>query len=177
MIVAVLISSPAGIDQLVDDLSMLDFADADLDRMLKILRGGGFADRSEVEARIVEALGAGALEKLWASGHVAITPCLRHPGNIEMARMTVEEELAKLGSEQGLAAELSEATKDPEQALDDTSVWRLTRAAEARNRASQPDQQDKVQYDLGDNGARINRDERSKLDALLEEISSGRTKR
>ena len=177
VIVAVLISSPAVIDQLVDDLSMLDFADADLDRMLKILRGGGFADRSEVEARIVEAMGAGALEKLWASGHVAITPCLRHPGNIEMARMTVEEELAKLGSEQGLAAELSEATKDPEQALDDTSVWRLTRAAEARNRASQPDQQDKVQYDLGDNGARINRDERSKLDALLEEISSGRTKR
>ena len=155
---------------------MLEFADAELDRMLKILRGGGFADRNEVEARVTEALGAGVLEKLWASGHVAITPCLRHPGNIEMARMTVEEELAKLGSEQGLAAELSEATKDPQQALDDTSLWRLTRAAEAKNRASQPDQQDKVQYDLGDNGARINRDERSKLDALLEEISSSRPK-
>ena len=176
VIIAVLVASPAVIDQLVEDLSMLEFADAELDRMLKILRGGGFADRSEVEARVTEALGAGALEKLWASGHVAITPCLRHPGNIEMARMTVEEELAKLGSEQGLAAELSEATKDPQQALDDTSLWRLTRAAEAKNRASQPDQQDKVQYDLGDNGARINRDERSKLDALLEEISSSRPK-
>ena len=176
VIIAVLVASPAVIDQLVEDLSMLEFADAELDRMLKILRGGGFADRNEVEARVTEALGAGALEKLWASGHVAITPCLRHPGNIEMARMTVEEELAKLGSEQGLAAELSEATKDPQQALDDTSLWRLTRAAEAKNRASQPDQQDKVQYDLGDNGARINRDERSKLDALLEEISSSRPK-
>ena len=176
VIVAVLIASPAVIDQVLDDLSMLEFADADLDRMLKILRGGGFADRSEVEARIAEALGAGALEKLWATGHVAITPCLRHPGNIEMARMTVEEELAKLGSEQVLAAELNEAIKDPQQAIDDTSLWRLTRAAEAKNRASQPDQQDKVQYDLGDNGARINRDERSKLDALLEEISSSRPK-
>ena len=176
VIIAVLVASPAVIDQLVEDLSMLEFADAELDRMLKILRGGGFADRNEVEARVTEALGAGVLEKLWASGHVAITPCLRHPGNIEMARMTVEEELAKLGSEQGLAAELSEATKDPQQALDDTSLWRLTRAAEAKNRASQPDQQDKVQYDLGDNGARINRDERSKLDALLEEISSSRPK-
>ena len=94
-----------------------------------------------------------------------------------MARMTVEEELAKLGSEQGLAAELNEAIKDPQQAIDDTSLWRLTRAAEAKNRATQPDQQDKVQYDLANNGARINRDERNKLDALLEEISSSRTKR
>ena len=177
VIIAVLVASPAVIDQLVEDLSMLEFADAELDRMLKVLRGGGFANRSEVEARITATLGAGALEKLWATGHVAITPCLRHPDNIEMARMTVEEELAKLGSEQGLAAELNEATKDPQQTLDETSLWRLTRAAEAKNRASQPDQQDKVQYDLGDNGARINRDERSKLDALLEEISSGRTKR
>lgn len=177
VIIAVLIASPAVIDQVLDDLSMLEFADTDLDRMLKILRGGGFADRSEVEARIAEALGAGALEKLWATGHVAITPCLRHPGNIEMARMTVEEELAKLGSEQGLAAELNEAIKDPQQAIDDTSLWRLTRAAEAKNRATQPDQQDKVQYDLANNGARINRDERNKLDALLEEISSSRTKR
>ena len=177
VIIAVLVASPAVIDQLVEDLSMLEFADAELDRMLKILRGGGFADRSEVEARIAEALGAGALEKLWATGHVAITPCLRHPGNIEMARMTVEEELAKLGSEQGLAAELNEAIKDPQQAIDDTSLWRLTRAAEAKNRATQPDQQDKIQYDLANNGARINRDERNKLDALLEEISSSRTKR
>ena len=171
VIVAVLISSPAVVEHLLDQLSMLQLADPDLDRMLGIMRDGGFASREEAEARISEALGAEVLERLWTSGHVGITPCLRRPDDTEMARMTVEEELAKLGSEQGLAAELNEAIKDPQQALDDTSLWRLTRANEARNRASQPDQQDKVQYDRADNGARINRDERSEFDALVQKIS------
>ena len=177
VIVAVLISSPAVAEHLLDQLSMLQLADPDLDRMLGIMREGGFASREEAEARISEALGAEVLERLWTSGHVGITPCLRRPDDTEMARMTVEEELAKLGSEQGLAAELNEAIKDPQQALDDTSLWRLTRANEARNRASQPDQQDKVQYDRADNGARINRDERSEFDALVQKISFTKPKR
>ena len=177
VIVAVLISSPAVVEHLLDQLSMLQLADPDLDRMLGIMRDGGFASREEAEARISEALGAEVLERLWTSGHVGITPCLRRPDDTEMARMTVEEELAKLGSEQGLAAELNEAIKDPQQALDDTSLWRLTRANEARNRASQPDQQDKVQYDRADNGARINRDERSEFDALVQKISFTKPKR
>ena len=177
VIVAVLISSPAVVEHLLDQLSMLQLADPDLDRMLGIMREGGFASREEAEARISEALGAEVLERLWTSGHVGITPCLRRPDDTEMARMTVEEELAKLGSEQGLAAELNEAIKDPQQALDDTSLWRLTRANEARNRASQPDQQDKVQYDRADNGARINRDERSEFDALVQKISFTKPKR
>ena len=177
VIVAVLISSPAVVEHLLDQLSMLQLADPDLDRMLGIMRDGGFASREEAEARISEALGAEVLERLLTSGHVGITPCLRRPDDTEMARMTVEEELAKLGSEQGLAAELNEAIKDPQQALDDTSLWRLTRANEARNRASQPDQQDKVQYDRADNGARINRDERSEFDALVQKISFTKPKR
>ena len=177
VIVAVLISSPAVVEHLLDQLSMLQLADPDLDRMLGIMRDGGFASREEAEARISEALGAEVLERLWTSGHVGITPCLRRPDDTEVARMTVEEELAKLGSEQGLAAELNEAIKDPQQALDDTSLWRLTRANEARNRASQPDQQDKVQYDRADNGARINRDERSEFDALVQKISFTKPKR
>lgn len=177
VIVAVLIASPEVIEHLFDKLSMLQLADPDLDRMLGIMRDGGFASREEAEARISEALGAEVLERLWTSGHVGITPCLRRPDDTEMARMTVEEELAKLGSEQGLAAELNEAIKDPQQALDDTSLWRLTRANEARNRASQPDQQDKVQYDRADNGARINRDERSEFDALVQKISFTKPKR
>ena len=177
VIVAVLIASPEVIEHLFDKLSMLQLADPDLDRMLGIMRDGGFASREEAEVRISEALGAEVLERLWTSGHVGITPCLRRPDDTEMARMTVEEELAKLGSEQGLAAELNEAIKDPQQALDDTSLWRLTRANEARNRASQPDQQDKVQYDRADNGARINRDERSEFDALVQKISFTKPKR
>ena len=60
---------------------------------------------------------------------------------------------------------------------DEAVTWRLSQAAEARNRAMRSQQEDKAEYDLGENGARINRGEREALNALLENISFSKPRR
>jgi DNA primase len=50
-------------------------------------------------------------------------------------------------------------------------TWRLSEAARAADRATRSSgQEDKAEYEVGENGARIKRDERSALDALLDTI-------
>ena len=119
---------------------------------------------------IMSQLGAAPLENLQALRHVAITPCIRNPGNADLAQMTVAEELEKLDAYRGLMAEVAEAAEDMGGDADEAVTWRLTKAAEARNSAMRSQQEDKAEYDLGANGARINRDERDALDALLKKI-------
>jgi len=53
---------------------------------------------------------------------------------------------------------------------DETLTWRLAQAAEARNMAMRSQQEDRTEYETGPNGARINRDERASLDALMDQI-------
>jgi DNA primase len=56
-------------------------------------------------------------------------------------------------------------------------TWRLSQAAEARNRATHGQQEDKTEYDVGENGARINREERDRFDALLNQIGHAKRQR
>ncbi|WP_050930260.1 DNA primase [Aestuariivita boseongensis] len=124
----------------------------------------------DLHAEIEAQLGPVPLEKLHGLRHVAITPCIRNPGDVDLAQMTVAEELAKLDAYRGLMAEVAEAVEDLGGEADEAVTWRLSQAAEARNRAMRSQQEDKAEYDLGDNGARINRDERNALDDLLGKI-------
>lgn len=144
-----------------------------------LLRHGHLADAAQ---RIAQDVGEGALESLMANPHVAITPCLRGPINADLARMTVAEVLAKIDAARGHAIELAEAVEDmsgfAEATLtDETLTWRLAQAAEARNRAMRSQQEDKTEYDTGPNGARISRDERAALDALMTNIGFGKSKK
>ena len=88
-----------------------------------------------------------------------------------MARMTIAEELAKLEAERGLDAEVSEAAEDLAGVADEAVTWRLGQAAEQRQRTLRSQSEDRTEYDLADNGARISRDERERLDALLDRIT------
>ena len=130
----------------------------------------GHQGREALLPRISEALGPDALENLTTQRHVAITPCIRSPGDIEMTRMTVAEELAKLKAIRGLDEEIADATQDLSGAADEGVTWRLGEAVRAADRAQRSGQEDKAEYDVGENGARISRDERSALDKLLDGI-------
>jgi DNA primase len=105
------------------------------------------------------------------AGHVAITPCIRNPGDLELALMTISEELAKLDAEQGLSAEVAEAAEDLVGLADESVTWRLGQAAQARNLAMRSEHEDKAEYDTAPNGARISRDEKSAFDALLNKLN------
>ncbi len=156
-----------------EDLPCADREQARL-RDLILRHAGAGAGLAE---RIAEEIGPAPLENLLSLRHVAISPCLRKPGDIEVARMTVAEELAKLKARRGAMAEIEEAAEELTGAADEALTWRLGQAAEARNRAERSETKDRAEYDIGDNGARIDRSERSALDALLEGIRFDKSRR
>jgi DNA primase len=140
---------------------------ADIRRL--ILRNIG-VDAEVLRENIFEALGPFALENLLNAGHVAIIPCIRTPGDVEMVRMTVTEELAKLDAVRGLNAEIADATEDLTGVADEDVTYRLSQAAKAVQESVRSTEETKVEFDLGANGAKMDKGERSALDALMETI-------
>ncbi len=177
VITAALVNCPSVIDSLVEELNMLELRNSELDQVVRILCD--FRARTSLEAKekISEIIGSEVVERLLSQSHVQIMPCMRQPENVAMAKMTILEELAKLASQRGLAAELQEVSESAKHGVDETDIWRLGRAVEARNKASLSDADDKAEYDLAENGARVKRDERSALDNLVQKISFSRDKK
>ena len=170
VILAAFASCPEIIEDFESGLEGMTCADRTHAALRDLLLRHGTSGMQVLHKEISSALGADALENLRRQRHVAITPCIRNPGNVEMATMTVAEELAKLESARGLNAEIAEAAEDLSGVADEGVTWRLSEAARAADNATRTGQEDKAEYEVGDNGARIKRDERSALDALLDGI-------
>ena len=177
VILAILIRYPELVYEYLDELAMLDFEHGDHPAMLRILMRHCQDVDFDPSVVLSENLGADPLEKFMTLGHLQVVPCLRRSGDIEMARLTLKEELGKLGAHRGLEAELQESSQIPEDGLDEWVLHRLGQAADAANRAQRADQDDQTQYDVADNGARISRDERNKLDDLIGAIRFQKTKK
>lgn len=122
--------------------------------------------------KICAHFGSDVLETLLGQNHVRVVPCIRTPGDHEKVRMTVAEEFAKLQATRGLDAEIAEATEDIAGLADEGVTWRLSEAAKAAQQVLKSGQDDRAEYDIGDNGARISRDERNAFDALLASIKT-----
>ena len=171
VILAAAISTPAVIAEFEAGIETLACADPDFAALRRlILRYQGDADAT-LRDEIVTELGPDPLENLLALRHVAINPCVRNPGDVTLAQMTLAEELAKLEAQRGLKDEIAEAAEDLSGGADEAVTWRLSQAAEARNRAERSEHEDKAEYETGNNGARINKDERSAFNALIDGIS------
>ncbi len=138
-----------------------------------ILRHAG-AGAETLRAQIAAEMGEDTLEKLLSLPHVAIAPPVRHPDDAERATLTLREEFAKLAAGAGIEAELREAVEDITGLADETMTWRLREAAEARNRAIRNQQEDRAEYELGENGARLKREERAEFAALLARLGMGK---
>lgn len=169
VILAVTVSTPKVLDDFEHEIERLDCQDPENARLRDALLR--FANSSDPRASIEEALGPEIVEKLLRHPHVAIAPAVRRPGDMELARLTLSEELAKLKTERGLTAEIAEAEEDMRGVADEAVTWRLGQAAQARNRAVRSRQEDTGDFEVGPNGAPIDREERAALDALMERIS------
>ncbi|WP_428928468.1 DNA primase [Marinibacterium sp. SX1] len=166
VILATLIVTPQLIADFDDGLLSMPCRDAEHARLRDLLL------RHDPETGdLAAAVGQEALENLMRLRHVAISPCLRKPGDTDLARMTVAGEIAKLSAARGLNAEIAEAIEEIEGFADEAVTWRLGEAAQLHHLATRSQQEDTAEYDVGENGAPINRDERSALDALLAQIS------
>ncbi|MGB3247395.1 MAG: DNA primase [Sulfitobacter sp.] len=167
VILAACAACPEVVEEFESGLEQMTCADRTHATLRDMILRHAHAGAEVLREKITNALGPDALENLTSQRHVAITPCIRNPGNRDMAAMTLAEELAKLEAMRGLNAEIAEAMEDLSGVADEGVTWRLSEAARAADKAQRTGQEDKAEYEVGDNGARIKRDERSALDALL----------
>ena len=172
VILATLVTHPSLTHDFLADLERLDTSTPEHEAVRRALIEADGAGREQVETLC----GAIALEKLFHPRHVRISPALRPGTDVEMARMSVAEELAKLAARRGARREIEDAARDIEGLVDEGLTWRLGQAAEARNRTEKGGQEDRAEYDLGPNGARLRRDEKETFEALIGRIdySKGR---
>ena len=110
-----------------------------------------------------------------SQSHVAVVPCIQRSDDLDLTRLTLREEFAKLDARIGLAAEIEEAAEDIASLSDETLTWRLKEAALAQRSATLSLQKDSTEYDLAENGARINRDERRAFEALMTQITPAKS--
>jgi DNA primase len=177
VIMAAIIATPAILDEFDEGLERLTCEDHDHRFLRDLLLRQAHRGVHDLRSVIEDAMGPEALDFLMAHPHVRIAPPVRRPGDVELARQTVSEELQKLTAEAGWQAELAEAQEDLHDASDEAVTWRLGQAAEARNRALRSMQEDSAEYEVGDNGAPIDKDERAALDALMERIGFAKPER
>ena len=170
VILATFVTCPALTEEFENGLEAMTSADPTHAALRDLLLQNTSLSEAVLREKISSALGADALEKLLTQRHVAITPCIRNPGDTALARITLAEELAKLEAARGLSAEIADAVEDLSGVADEGVTWRLSEAAKAAEMAQRSGQDDKTEYDVGDNGARMNKDERSALNALLGNI-------
>lgn len=170
VVLAVAITTPEVIGEFERSLERMHCADPDLGALREQVLRHGIDAPLGLKDRILDNLGPLALENLMTLRHVAITPCLRRPSDTESARQTLADSFAKLEAVRGLDAELAEAEEDLTGLADEALTWRLKQAAEARNRAVRSENEDKANFDVGENGARLDREERDAFGALLDRI-------
>jgi len=171
VILASFIATPGIVEEFETALDRLDCFDPLHAQLRDLILAHGDEGAGSLHAAIAAAMGGETLEKLLALPHVAIAPPVRNPGNLSLAQMTVAEELAKIAATRGLQAEIVDAAEDMLGVADEAVTWRLGQAAQARNRAVRSEHEDRAEYDIADNGARLNRGEREEFDALLDKIT------
>lgn len=174
VILATLISNPAILGQFESALERMICASSEHEAIRHaLLRHVG--DQPEaLRENLVGELGSDTLEKLMSQSHVAITPAVRRAGDTEIAAACVAEELDKLGAKRGHAREIADAVEDLSGIADEGVTWRLSQAANSINGTGRGAQEDKTEFETGENGAKMKKDERSKFDALLDQIGFGK---
>jgi len=173
VILATLIANPQVVPEFESELERMECHVAGhLQLRTAILR---HVSAEDLRGAIAAEIGAGPLENLFAQSHVAITPAVRRPGDPEIARMCLAEELAKLNARRGHQREIEEAVEDMAGLADEGLTWRLRQAARALDLADRGDGEDRTEYETGTNGARMKKDERSALDSLVGQIDFARS--
>jgi DNA primase len=127
VILAACVSCPQVIEEFESGLEQMACQDRDHRVLRDLCLRHGYAGAPVLREKISDALGPDMLENLTAQRHVALTPCIRNPGDQDMAAMTVAEELAKLEAMRGLDAEIAEAAEDLTGVADEGLTWRLPR--------------------------------------------------
>ncbi|MDB3911108.1 DNA primase [Paracoccaceae bacterium] len=171
VILAALVKAPALVAEFQEPLESLACSDPRHRQIQTILLSQTVAPAEKMLGAIEAAFGSSELEGFLAQSHVAVVPCIQRSDDLDLTRLTLREEFAKLDARLGLAAEIEEAAEDIASLSDETLTWRLKEAASAQESATLSVHKDTAEYDFAENGARINRDERRAFEALMTQIT------
>lgn len=171
VILASVVATPAVLDEFEDGLANLHCANDDMRFIRDLLLRQAHRGVVDLKPVIEEAMGPEGLDFLMGNPHVRIAPPVMKPGDVEVARLIIAEALRKLGSLAGHQAEVAEAVEVIGDVEDETVTWRLAQAADAMHKAPLMPEDDTTEFEVGDNGASIDKDERRALDVLMENIS------
>jgi DNA primase len=152
VILATLILHPALIRRFESALERLDLTGDDHDTLRQMILAG--ADMPDLHHRIAQSAPA-ALDALLQRPHVAIAPPVRNRQDDDLAALCLAEELAKLDARRGARREIEDAMEDMDGLPDEGLTWRLSQAAEARNRSEKIGITDS--QDLGEDRAALSR--------------------
>jgi DNA primase len=154
VILATLITHPALLAGFEADLEALELSSPEHEALrMSLLRHSAAAGEPATLRHKIATEAGEALEKLFALSHVTTAPPVRNSGEIEMARMCLAEEFAKLIARRGERKEISEAMEDIGGMADESLTWRLSQAAAARHRAERSSLDDAT--DLGEDRAAL----------------------
>lgn len=129
-----------------------------------LVRDALLAADPTVDGGVLHQMGGGAraaLEKLMAQSHLQVIPCLRRPGDEQLARKSLAEEFAKLAARRGAVAEIEDAMHEMTGLVDEALTWRVSQAAQTRERAQNVPLTDSA--DVGEDRAALS----GTLDSLI----------
>ena len=171
VILAILVKYPNLIETNKEQLTTMDWNSKDHVLLLDEIINMGHLGHKEITENLEKKFGDKALGKLFKQSYVNIIPCLGTKNDPQQAELILLDEIKKLEIQRGLAAELQEVVNSSAEELDETAFWRLGQATQVRLSSNKSEQDDLNNFETAPNGVKLNREEKSQFDALLEEIS------
>ena len=171
VILAILVKYPSLIDPNKEKLTTMEWDSKDHVLLLGEILNMGHLGSQDLIENLQNKFGDKALGKLFKQNHINIIPCLGTKDDPQQAESILSDEISKLEIQRGLDAELEEVVNSSVEELDETAFWRLGQATKVRQSANNSEKGDPVNFEMAPNGVKLDREEKSQFDALLEEIS------
>ena len=171
VILAILVKYPSLIDPNKEKLTTMEWDSKDHVLLLGEILNMGHLSSQDLMENLQNKFGDKALGKLFKQNHINIIPCLGAKDDPQQAESILSDEISKLEIQRGLDAELEEVVNSSVEELDETAFWRLGQATKVRQSANTSEKGDLVNFEMAPNGVKLDREEKSQFDALLEEIS------
>jgi DNA primase len=171
VILAILVKYPNLIETNKEQLTTMVWNSKDHVLLLDEIINMGHLGHKEITENLEKKFGDKALGKLFKQSYINIIPCLGTKEDPQQAELILLDEIKKLEIQRGLDAELQEVVNSSADELDETAFWRLGQATQVRLSSNKSEKDDLNNFETAPNGVKLNREEKSQFDALLEEIS------
>lgn len=171
LVAAIALHNPQTAFAFRDGLERFDVGDNDARDVLNLIVSWDEERAPQDAIEILQdALGSHVVETILNDRFVKIHPLIRKRYEDDIVLHELAENIARVTADRAARRELAEAEEEIYGVGTEALTWRLGQLVAARDDAVKGDTEDTAEYDLGDNGARINRDERDAFAALLVEI-------